>query len=104
MNEEELETWESFSARFSRVSDIFITRYLRTRILEEDPGFIGTLRDFLLKAEKMGLIDDTNHWLVIRELCNLAAHEYVEEGLTRFFRALKESAPTLLGIAQHFKT
>jgi hypothetical protein len=98
MNEEELETWESFAARFARVSDIFIARYLRTRILEEDPGFSGTLRDFLLKAEKMGLIDDTNKWLAIRELRNLAAHEYVEEGLTRFFRALKTHVPSLFCI------
>lgn len=98
MNEEELETWESFAARFARVSDIFIARYLRTRILEEDPGFSGTLRDFLLKAEKMGLIDDTNKWLAIRELRNLAAHEYVEEGLTRFFRVLKTHVPSLFCI------
>lgn len=103
MNEEELETWESFAARFARVSDIFITRYLRTRILEEDPGFTGTIRDFLLKAEKMRLIDDTNEWLAIRELRNLAAHEYVEKGLTRFFRALKASAPSLFSIEQLFE-
>ena len=102
LNEEELETWESFAARFGRASDIFLMRYLRTRILEEDPGFIGTLRDFLLRAEKMNLIDDAKKWLAIRELRNLSAHEYVEEGLTKFYRLLKKHAPELLSIANLF--
>ena len=38
-DEELLETWESFAARFSRVTDIFLTKYIRTLILQDDPGF-----------------------------------------------------------------
>ena len=102
MDEEQLETWESFAARFGRVSDIFLTRYLRSRVLEEDPGFSGTLRDFLLKAEKMNLIDDTTKWLSIRELRNLSTHEYGEEGLTKFYRSLKENACHLFSIKDLF--
>lgn len=98
MDDEQLETWESFAARFSRVADIFLAQYLRTRIKEEDPGFSGTLRDHLNLAEKIGLIDDAKEWLAIRELRNRAAHEYVEEDLSRFFRLLKEKTPTLLTI------
>jgi hypothetical protein len=33
LNEETLETWESFVARFSRVADIFLSKYLRTAVL-----------------------------------------------------------------------
>jgi hypothetical protein len=102
LDEDELETWESFASRFGRASDIFLMRYLRTRVLIEDPGFVGTLRDFLKKAEKMNLIDDAEKWLAIRELRNLAAHEYVEEGLTRFYRQLKEHASELLAVANIF--
>ena len=28
LNEETLETWESFAARFCRVADVFLTKYL----------------------------------------------------------------------------
>ena len=103
MDEEQLETWESFAVRFGRASDIFLTRYLRTRVLAEDPGFSRTLRDFLLKAEKMNLIDSTNKWLAIRELRNLSSHEYLEEGLTKFYRSLRDCAPNLFAITALFE-
>ncbi len=51
MDNEIMETWESFSSRFIRVSDIFIMQYLRTKIAIEEPGFKGTTRDYLNKAE-----------------------------------------------------
>ena len=54
LDEEALETWESFAARFARVAEIFLTRYLRTVALLNDPGFSGTLRDLVNLAEKKG--------------------------------------------------
>ena len=56
LDEEQLETWESFSARFARVVDLFLTKYLRAVVLQDDPGFEGSLRDFVNQAEKIGLI------------------------------------------------
>ncbi|MCB1213284.1 MAG: hypothetical protein KDK40_03205 [Chlamydiia bacterium] len=103
-DEELLEVWESFAARFSRTVDLFLTRYLRTRLLEEDPGFSGTLRDSLNQAEKLGIIQEAELWLQIRELRNLAAHEYLEEKLARFFFALKELTPNVLAIQSLFAT
>ena len=47
MSEQELANWESLTARFSRVSEIFLQRYLRTWILSRDPGFEGSFRDIL---------------------------------------------------------
>ncbi|MCH9644804.1 MAG: hypothetical protein K0U23_08125, partial [Gammaproteobacteria bacterium] len=58
LDDEMLETWESFAARFSRVTDIFLTKYLRSYVLVNDPGFRGSLRDYVNQAEKTGLIDD----------------------------------------------
>lgn len=95
-----LETWESFAARFSRVSEIFLTRYLRTLILSDDPGFTGTLRDFMNQAEKLGIIDRTDTWMEIRAFRNMAAHDYSEKDLAQFFNALRQHCPKLLSIRQ----
>lgn len=100
LDEESLETWESFSARFSRVSDIFLTRYLRTMILINDPGFSGSLRDFVNQAEKLGIVDNANAWMAIRELRNISAHDYSESDLTAFFERLLKECPRLLTIKE----
>ena len=98
LDNETLETWESFSARFSRVAEIFLIRYLKTRVLLEDRGFRGTLRDFLNQAEKMNLIDDAEQWMQVRELRNITAHEYNDQDLTGYFQKLLAEAPKLLAI------
>lgn len=103
MDDEMMETWESFSSRFSRVSDIFIMQYVRTKVAIEEPGFTGTTRDYLNKAEKLGLINDVATWVVIRELRNVAAHEYNDEDLSAFYRRLKSLCPELLTIHQILK-
>lgn len=96
LDEEQLETWESFATRFSRVVDIFLIKYLRTFVLQDDPGFQGSLRDFVNQAEKLNLIDSTDYWMKLRELRNLTAHDYNEEELSDFFEELKKYAPQLI--------
>lgn len=98
LDEENLETWESFAARFARVSEIFLTRYIRAYVLSNDPGFEGTLRDFVNQAEKLGLIDDAKIWMGIRELRNITSHDYSEKDLSQFFARIKNEAPRLLKI------
>ena len=99
LDEESLETWESFAARFSRFSDIFLTQYLRTLVLINDPGFTGSLRDFVNQGEKLGIIDDANAWMAIRELRNMTAHDYSEKDLSNFFKLLKKECPRLLKLS-----
>jgi len=98
LNEETLAAWESFSARFSRVVDLFLSRYIRACVLVDDPGFSGTFRDFINQAEKLKIIDDARKWMEIRALRNITAHEYNDKDLTEFFVQLKKSCPTLLAI------
>ena len=98
LDEEMLETWESFAARFSRVADIFLTKYIRASVLINDPGFSGSLRDFLDQAEKLGVLEDVNSWMGIRELRNISAHEYTEKDLSIFFERIKQEAPRLIKI------
>lgn len=99
-DDETLETWESFSARFARASDIFLSQYLRVTILLTDKGFQGTMRDFLNVGEKLGLIDDAEAWMGIRELRNISAHEYTEEDLVVVFERLLKECPRVLSIKE----
>lgn len=98
LDQESLETWESFTARFARVADIFMMKYIRAQILHEDPGFRGTLRDFLNAAEKIRLIDNIEIWMTIRALRNISAHEYSVQDLQKFFLQLKKHTPKLLAL------
>lgn len=98
LQEDALETWESFAVRFARVVDLFLMRYLRGRLLHEDPGFSGTLRDSLNQGEKLGLIDDARAWLTLRELRNISAHEYSEQDLGGLYSRLRSEAPRLVAL------
>lgn len=103
LDDEKLETWESFSSRFSRVSDIYLTKYVRGKVLENDPGFEGTLRDFVNQGEKIGVVDSADEWMAIRELRNMAAHDYNESELSSFFERLRILAPRLIEIKKLLK-
>lgn len=96
LNPETLETWESYVARFSRVTDIFLSKYIRTYILRLDPAFRAELRDFVDKAEKVGLISSADKWMVVRELRNKISHEYSRSDLKRTFEEVKEFTPFVM--------
>ncbi len=98
LDDEQLETWEGFSARFARVVDLFLTKYLRSAVLKDDPGFDGTLRDFVNQGEKLGLIASADRWMAIRELRNITAHEYTDEELSDFFKKSRKQAEEVLRI------
>lgn len=98
LDDEALEVWESFSIRFARVVDMYLTRYLRTKTLIEDPGFSGSLRDFVNFSEKMGWLENADKWMTLRELRNVIAHDYSEKDLGQFYNQLRENSPMLLEI------
>lgn len=100
LDEETLETWESFSARFARVADLYLTKYLRAHIQVQDPGFQGSFRDSVDFGEKLGLIDSADDWMEIRALRNITAHEYTNETLEAFFNSLIAQTPRILAIRE----
>ncbi len=93
---EELETWESFVARFARVSDIFLSKYIRLKVLKEDPAYRGSFRDFLDMAEKINLISNSDEWMALRELRNKTAHEYTRDDLKLVFEQVLKLTPFML--------
>lgn len=98
MSEEELETWESFGSRFSRSSDLFLTKVIKAFVLRDDPAFDGSFRDLLNRAEKLGWIESVPVWMQIRELRNGVVHDYNDEDLSAYFEKLRELSPLLLDL------
>ena len=98
MDDEILETWESFTARFSRVVNLFLTKLLRCLVLRNDPGFEGTLRDFVNQGEKLGLVESANQWMTFRGFRNIIAHEYEEDELKQNFEDLRRLTPVVIAI------
>ena len=96
LDPETLETWESFVSRFARVSDIFLAKYLRSRILNADPGFRGELRDYVDQAEKSGHISSADKWMEVRELRNKIAHEYTKSDLSQLFKDVLAYTPFII--------
>ncbi len=91
-----LEALEALVARFSRTTDIFLSRYIRTFILIQEPGFRGTSLDYLNQAEKLHLISSAAIWVEIKELRNSAAHEYLAENILLSFKKVLDLTPLLL--------
>lgn len=99
LSEEELEVLESFSSRFARYSDLILSRYLRFLAREKDPAFRGSAIDIINLGEKFGWIKDAAAWRRIRELRNLAAHEYESEDYRSLYSEIIRLTPHLLGFA-----
>lgn len=99
LEESELEVLESFASRFARFSDLIIARYFRLLLLEKDPAFRGSLIDLLNHAEKNTWISSKDTWLRIRELRNLAAHEYEAENYHALYQELIQLTPQLLSVS-----
>ncbi len=96
LTSDELEVWEGLTARFSRVVDLFVSKYLRAVVLEQDPGFDGTLRDYLHVGEKLNVIHDSKLWLAYRGVRNRIVHEYTEKDLENLFAYVYQATPIIL--------
>ena len=83
------------------ISDLIIARYFRLLVLEKDPAFRGSLIDLLNQAEKQGWISSREVWLRIRELRNLAAHDYEAENYQALYEELIRLTPELLKVSMH---
>lgn len=81
---EELESFESFTGRFARLSDILIQKIFR--LLDElDLDAQGTIRDRINRAEKKELIASSDVFVEIRMIRNDIAHEYLPEAIREIF-------------------
>ncbi len=78
---EEMESFDSLTSKFNRTSDLYTQKVLITiwSLLHEP--FLPFI-DFMNQSEKLGLIDDAELIITIRDLRNQIAHEYIPEAIT----------------------
>lgn len=92
---EELESFESYTGRFARLSDILIQKIFRL-VDELDLDAQGTIRDRINRAEKKELIASSDAFIEIRMVRNDIAHEYLPEAIRDIFGKVLILTPDLL--------
>lgn len=83
----EREPFDALSDRYLRAFESAL-KLFRTyeRIREAAPS--DTFRDLLLRMEKLGIISDLQTWIVLRDVRNRIAHEYLPEELAKVYAAM----------------
>lgn len=92
---EELESFESFTGRFARLSDILIQKVFR--LLDElELEAQGSIRDRINRAEKKELVASGDIFVEIRMIRNEIGHEYLPEAIREIFVKVLSLTPHLL--------
>lgn len=95
---DERETVSAFNKRFGDYQEQ-IGKTMRSIAIEEESPLnpFGTI---LALMEKLGILDDAEHWKELRELRNQANHEYEDDAaeLYQILNGMIESAPRLASI------
>ena len=91
---EEQESFEALTARFARTSDILTQKVIKSMfiLLHEN---INTIIDAARFLEKLGIIENADDLLNIREIRNQIAHEYVEPDIKELFFDVLRYVPEL---------
>jgi uncharacterized protein YutE (UPF0331/DUF86 family) len=76
-SEQDLKSFDVFSFRFQKVVEMFL-HFLRSLEIYLYGQSSDTLRDRLLRMEKLGIISDIETWFKIRILRNKIVHTYEE--------------------------
>ena len=98
------ETLAAFRVRFSEFQE-HLGKTMRAIAIEEEiqAEHFGAILAFM---EKLGFIESTERWKLIRELRNAINHEYEEdaERLAQFFLETLQATPELYGYFQRLLT
>ena len=89
------ESFDALTSKFSRVSDIFTQKVLKSFVMltrEDAPTFL----DRMHLCEKLGVIPSAEEMVTIRDLRNLIAHEYLSENLLDIYQECLELSGRLL--------
>jgi uncharacterized protein YutE (UPF0331/DUF86 family) len=85
LNLDELESFESLTARFARASDI-LTQKIFKAIIALSLEDIQTFIDRLNYMEKVNIIESAQTFKEIRKIRNTVAHEYIVDDLNELFK------------------
>ena len=77
---EEQESFDSLTSKFSRTSDVFTQKVIRTTWLLLHESFVPFI-DMMNGCVKMGMLRAADEMIEIRDLRNQIAHEYIPDAL-----------------------
>lgn len=99
---EQQESFEALTSRFARTTDILTQKVFKSLfiLLQEDMKTIIDMANFL---EKLGIVDNADNLLNIREIRNQIAHEYVEPDVKSLFIDVLHYVPQLKNIINNVK-
>jgi len=86
---DELESFESLTSRFARLSDIITQKIFKT-IVELSLEDIYTFIDRINYMEKLEIIESSTIFKEIRKIRNEISHEYIIEDLSELFEDVLE--------------
>ena len=89
------ESLDALSSKFSRVSDIYTQKVIKTLLFllrEDAPTFL----DRMNLCEKLGIIPSAEELIAIRDLRNIIAHEYLSENLVEIYREIIQLSNNLI--------
>ena len=89
------ESLDALLSKFSRLSDIYTQKILKTTIFllrEDAPTFL----DRVNLCEKLGIIPSAEEIIAIRDLRNIIAHEYLSENLVEIYMEIIQLSDNLL--------
>jgi hypothetical protein len=89
------ESLDALSSKFSRVSDIYTQKVIKTLLFllrEDAPTFL----DRMNLCEKLGIIPSAEELIAIRDLRNIIAHEYLSENLVEIYREIIQLSDNLM--------
>ncbi|NMG73797.1 hypothetical protein [Aromatoleum diolicum] len=94
---------DAFVGRFSRLQDTVGDKLLPVFLIALGET-AGAAIDNLDRAERLGLLDSVDDWMVMRKLRNQMVHEYVEDPTILCSALLAGHAfvPALIGVADRF--
>jgi hypothetical protein len=87
---DELEPYDALVTRFERAIEVFL-KFFRTVEAFETAGAGSTVRDCLGLMCKLGLIDQVDQWMEMREVRNRIAHDYLSDKVQGIYGLLIES-------------
>ncbi|HZK69583.1 MAG TPA: hypothetical protein VFC36_08325 [Paludibacter sp.] len=90
---EEQESFDSLTSKFSRTSDLFTQKVIRTVWMLLHESFVPFI-DMMNMGEKLGLLKNANEMIEIRDMRNQISHEYIPD-------ALRDLVPEVIEMTQH---
>jgi len=95
INWETLKDIETLTARFARLSDIFVQKILRLIDIIELVNE-GSILDRINRAEKRHLIKSSETLVAIRDLRNDISHDYLPDELLTIYNEVIKYSPELI--------